>query len=139
MALAQEFNLSPAGLGFTVATALIGTILGALTAGIPADRYGRKKMLFVIGALFVVGAVGSALATDQISFIIFRFLGGVGVGMASVCAPIYTAEISPAAHRGRLVGLVQFNIVLGILLAYLSNFLIREHCLPMSPGAGCSV
>ncbi|MET1152731.1 sugar porter family MFS transporter [Arthrobacter sp.] len=125
VALAQEFNLSPGGLGFTVATALIGTILGALTAGIPADRYGRKKMLFVIGALFVVGAVGSALATDQITFIIFRFLGGIGVGMASVCAPIYTAEISPAAHRGRLVGLVQFNIVLGILLAYLSNFLIR--------------
>ncbi|MCG2624328.1 sugar porter family MFS transporter [Arthrobacter sp. I2-34] len=123
--LALEFNLSPAGLGFTVATALIGTILGALTAGIPADRYGRKKMLFLIGALFVVGAVGSALATNQIVFIIFRFLGGVGVGMASVCAPIYTAEISPAAHRGRLVGLVQFNIVLGILLAYLSNFLIR--------------
>ncbi|MGM0931365.1 MAG: sugar porter family MFS transporter [Actinomycetota bacterium] len=125
VALTQEFNLSAAGLGFTVATALIGTILGALTAGLPADRYGRKKMLFVIGALFVVGALGSALATDQITFIIFRFLGGVGVGMASVCAPIYTAEISPAAHRGRLVGLVQFNIVLGILLAYLSNFLIR--------------
>ena len=124
-ALQREFSLSAGGLGFTVATALIGTILGALTAGAPADRYGRKKMLFVIGALFVVGALGSALATSLVPFMIFRFLGGVGVGMASVCAPIYTAEISPAAHRGRLVGLVQFNIVLGILLAYLSNYLIR--------------
>jgi SP family xylose:H+ symportor-like MFS transporter len=124
-ALQREFNLDPGGLGFTVATALIGTIVGALAAGAPADRYGRKKMLFVIGALFVVGALGSALATDHTAFMIFRFLGGIGVGMASVCAPIYTAEISPAAYRGRLVGLVQFNIVLGILLAYLSNYLIR--------------
>ncbi|GGG71309.1 MFS transporter [Kocuria dechangensis] len=123
--LTQEFNLSAGGLGFTVAVALIGTIVGALTAGAPADRYGRKKMLFFIGALYVVGAVGSAVTTDHILFMIFRFLGGIGVGMASVCAPIYTAEISPAAHRGRLVGLVQFNIVLGILLAYLSNYLIR--------------
>jgi sugar porter (SP) family MFS transporter len=124
-ALQREFNLDPGGLGFTVATALIGTIVGALAAGAPADRYGRKKMLFVIGALFVLGALGSALATDHTAFMIFRFLGGIGVGMASVCAPIYTAEISPAAYRGRLVGLVQFNIVLGILLAYLSNYLIR--------------
>ncbi len=124
-ALQQQFNLSPAGLGFTVATALLGTIVGALSAGAPADRYGRKKMLFVIGGLFVVGALGSATATSLVPFMIFRLLGGIGVGMASVCAPIYTAEISPAAHRGRLVGLVQFNIVLGILLAYLSNYLIR--------------
>jgi MFS transporter, SP family, xylose:H+ symportor len=124
-ALQREFNLDAAGLGFTVATALLGTIVGALTAGAPADKFGRKKMLFVIGALFVVGALGSALATSLVPFMIFRFLGGIGVGMASVCAPIYTAEVSPAAHRGRLVGLVQFNIVLGILLAYLSNYLIR--------------
>jgi sugar porter (SP) family MFS transporter len=108
-----------------VTTALLGTILGALVAGKPADRYGRKAVLYVIGVLYVVGALGSALTDSHLLFMIFRFLGGIGVGAASVCAPIYTAEIAPARVRGRLVGLVQFNIVLGILLAYLSNFIIK--------------
>lgn len=123
--LKSYFNLSDAYLGWAVGMALLGTILGALTAGKPADRYGRKKVLAVIGVLYMVGALGSAFATDIITLEVFRFLGGIGVGAASVCAPIYTAEIAPAKVRGRLVGLVQFNIVLGILLAYLSNTIIR--------------
>ncbi len=122
--LTQVYQLSPGGLGFTVATALIGTIFGALIAGKPVDRYGRKKVLFAIGILYFIGALGSAFVTNLPLFQIFRFLGGIGVGVASVVAPIYTAEIAPPALRGRLVGLVQFNIVLGILLAYLSNFII---------------
>ncbi|AKT51950.1 sugar porter family MFS transporter [Arsenicicoccus sp. oral taxon 190] len=124
-ALKTQFSLSDSALGWAVGTALLGTILGALTAGQPADRFGRKKVLFVIGALYVVGALGTALAPSIVVLSIFRFLGGIGVGAASVCAPIYTAEIAPARVRGRLVGLVQFNIVLGILLAYLSNYLVR--------------
>lgn len=123
--LEAVFSLDANGLGFTVAIAAVGTILGAIFTGRLADRYGRKKILFVIGALYIAGALGAALAITHPVFLLFRFLGGVGVGMSSVCAPIYTAEISPAAQRGRLVGLVQFNIVLGILLAYLSNFIIR--------------
>lgn len=128
--LEKVFQLDSAGLGFTVTTALLGTIVGALTAGQPADKYGRKKMLFIIGGLYLIGALGSAFApvgagAGHWFFMIARFLGGVGVGAASVVAPIYTAEVAPPSNRGKLVGLVQFNIVLGILLAYLSNYLIR--------------
>jgi len=125
-ALKEVFRLDDAGLGWTVGIALLGTILGALIAGKPADRFGRKPTLFAIGVLYVIGALGTALTSDLVAFDIFRFLGGIGVGAASVCAPIYTAEVSPAAVRGRLVGLVQFNIVLGILLAYLSNYIIAQ-------------
>jgi len=124
--LKDYFHLDDAYLGWAVGMALLGTILGALTAGKPADRYGRKKVLFVIGVLYLTGALGSAFATNIVTLEIFRFLGGIGVGAASVCAPIYTAEIAPAKVRGRLVGLVQFNIVLGILLAYLSNTIVRN-------------
>jgi MFS transporter, SP family, xylose:H+ symportor len=121
----EVFGLSDAMLGFTVTTALIGTIVGALSAGKPADRYGRKKVLYVIGILYVIGALGSALAPSVEILMLFRFLGGLAVGASSVCAPIYTAEVAPAARRGRLVGLVQFNIVLGILVAYASNAIVR--------------
>lgn len=129
--LTETFELGSFALGFTVASALIGTILGALTAGRPSDRYGRKKVLLVIGILYFVSALGSALVDNWYLFLLFRFLGGIGVGGASVTAPIYTAEISPPRLRGRLVGLVQFNVVLGILLAYLSNFFIARS---MEPG-----
>ncbi|WP_341728085.1 sugar porter family MFS transporter [Brooklawnia sp.] len=128
--LERVYDLSSSGLGFTVAIATIGTIIGAMFSGQLADKYGRHLMLFIIGGFYLVGALGTAFAPEAAFghnvFMLFRFLGGIGVGMSSVCAPIYTAEIAPPAQRGRLVGLVQFNIVLGILLAYLSNFIIRQ-------------
>jgi sugar porter (SP) family MFS transporter len=124
--LERVFDLGGFWLGFTVATALIGTVIGAAYAGLakPADIYGRKPLLFAIGLLYIVSALGSALATDWIVFMIFRFIGGVGVGAATAVAPIYNAEVAPPKHRGRLVGLFQFNIVIGILAAYLSNYAI---------------
>lgn len=100
--------------------------MGALLAGRPVDRYGRKKVLFAIGILYFVAALGSGLVTHLGLFMAFRFIGGIGVGVASVVAPIYTAEVAPPKYRGRLVGLVQFNIVLGILLAYLSNVILAN-------------
>jgi SP family xylose:H+ symportor-like MFS transporter len=123
-ALRTVFGLSDAWLGFTVASALIGTILGALAVGRPADRIGRRATLVVLAVLYFVSAVGSALAWDWYSFLVFRFLGGLGVGGASVVSPMYIAEISPAGLRGRLVAVTQFNIVLGILLAFFSNYLL---------------
>ena len=123
-ALKVQFNLDDGGLGATVAIATIGTIVGALIGGRSADYFGRRKLLFFIGILYVLGALGTALAPSHLVLMIFRFVGGLGVGLSSVCAPIYTAEIAPAKVRGRLVGLVQFNIVLGILVAYLSNYII---------------
>lgn len=121
--LGAVFNLNPQSLGFTVASATIGTIVGALSGGGLADKYGRKKLLFAIGALFLLGSLGTALAPASAYWLFLgsRFFGGVGVGMASVCAPIYIAKIA----RGRLVGLVQFNIVLAILVSYASNAIIR--------------
>ncbi len=123
----EQFHLSDAAIGFTVTTALIGTIVGAIVSGRLADRFGRKKVLYAIGVLYVVSAIGCALApTSSVEVLqAFRFLGGLGIGASSVCAPIYTAEIAPPTFRGRLVGLVQFNIVLGILVAYASNAIIR--------------
>ena len=120
--LRTVFDLGGFGLGFTVASALIGTILGALFASHPADRIGRRSTLFWIAFLYFVSAVGSALAWDWYSFLLFRLLGGLGVGASSVVAPMYIAEISPPKYRGRLVAITQFNIVLGILVAYLSNY-----------------
>lgn len=123
-ALQARFALSDSALGFTVASALIGTVIGALTAGAPADRFGRRAMLIIIALCYVVSSLGCAFAYGWYSLVAFRFLGGLAIGAASVVTPIYIAEVSPAAYRGRLVALNQLNIVLGILLAFLSNFVI---------------
>lgn len=125
--LRRVFGLGDASLGFTVASALLGTILGALVAGWPADRWGRRATLLGVALLYFVSAVGCAWPWDWSSLLFFRFLGGIGVGGASVVCPLYIAEIAPASRRGRLVALSQFNVVLGILLAYLSNWLIGER------------
>ncbi len=111
--------------GFTVSIALIGTVIGALFGGWPTDSLGRKKTLLWIAALYLVSAVGSAVATDWYTFLFFRFIGGLGVGCSSVTAPMYIGELAPASHRGRLVVMFQFNIVFGILIAYLSNYLLQ--------------
>jgi sugar porter (SP) family MFS transporter len=116
------WNLSVFEHGLTVAIALIGTVLGALTGGIPSDKYGRKNTLFGIAVLYLLSSLGTGLAPDWYTFLIFRFLGGIGVGISSVTAPMYISEIAPAKSRGKLVALFQFNIVLGILIAYLSNY-----------------
>ena len=110
--------------GFTVSIALIGTVLGALFGGIPSDRIGRKMTLFWIAVLYLVSALGSALSTNWYLFMVFRFLGGLGVGASSVAAPMYISEISPADRRGRLVAMFQFNVVFGIVIAYISNYFI---------------
>jgi SP family arabinose:H+ symporter-like MFS transporter len=123
-ALSRHFELTPGGLGLTVSIALWGTVAGALFAGLPADRYGRRASLRVLGVLYLLSALGCAFAWDWISLMVFRFLGGLAIGGSSVVGPMYIAEISPAKWRGRLVGVFQINIVIGILLAYLSNYLI---------------
>lgn len=122
--LEQVFELSKFWLGFTVASALIGTIIGSILVGRPADIIGRRNVLFVLALFYFVSALGSALAWSWISFLLFRFLGGLAVGGASVVSPMYIAEISPAKYRGRLVAVTQFNIVFGILLAFFSNYII---------------
>jgi len=123
-ALTQTFRLDPNGLGITVAAALAGTVIGALLAGFPGDRFGRRDSLRGMAVLYVVSALGCALAWNWPSLVIFRFIGGLGIGGSSVLGPMYIAEISPAKWRGRLVGFFQINVVAGILLAYFSNYLI---------------
>ena len=118
------YGLSDFAHGFTMATALIGTIIGALFCGKPAEKFGRKKSLIVIGVLYLVSAVFSGAIVNWYSFMFFRFLGGLAVGASSVVGPMFIAEISPAAWRGRFVCFFQFNIVLGIVLAYFSNYWI---------------
>jgi sugar porter (SP) family MFS transporter len=123
-AIQEIWRLSDWMHGFSIAIALYGTVIGALGAGYPANRFGRKPMLLLIGVLYTVSALGSALAPEVNTFMFFRFLGGLGVGASSVIAPMYISEIAPAGKRGMLVALFQFNIVLGILVAYFSNYLI---------------
>ena len=110
--------------GFTVASALIGTVIGSLIAGKPAEKFGRKKVLQAIGLLYLLTSLGTALTSSWELFVTFRLLGGIGVGASSVIGPMYISEISPANTRGRLVALFQFNIVSGILIAFLSNYLL---------------
>ena len=118
------WTLSPALQGLTVASSLIGTVLGSIIAGIPAQKYGRKKVLLAVAILYLFSAIGCASGTVWILFIAFRFIGGIAVGASSVVGPMYIAEISPAELRGRLVGSFQLNIVFGIFLAYLSNYFL---------------
>lgn len=125
-AIQQVWDLSVFEHGLTVSIALIGTVIGALFGGIPSDAFGRKNTLFWIGVLYLASALGSALAVDWYSFLFFRFIGGLGVGASSVAAPMYISEIAPAKSRGRMVAMFQFNIVLGILIAYLSNYLLQN-------------
>jgi len=118
------WQLSPGLHGIAMASALYGTVVGSLLGGWPADRFGRKATLLWIGVLYFVGAVGSGLATNVVIFILARVIGGLGIGISTVVAPMYISEIAPPKHRGQLAGMFQFNIVFGILIAYVSNALL---------------
>ena len=121
----KVWHLSAGMQGIALGSALYGTILGSLGGGWPSDKFGRKLTLLLIGILFIISAVGCGFAPDVYTFIIARFIGGVGIGVSTVAAPLYISEISPAKQRGRLTALFQFNIVFGIIVAYGSNYLIR--------------
>ncbi|PZU61236.1 MAG: MFS transporter [Sphingobium sp.] len=125
-ALQTRFALTDASLGFTVSSALIGTVIGSLVAGAPADRHGRRAVMLSVAIAYVISSLGTALAGNWAVLIAFRFLGGLAIGAASVVTPIYIAEVAPARFRGRLVALNQLNIVLGILIAFLSNYIIAQ-------------
>src|SRR5262245_4434007 len=118
------WKLSPEMHGIAMASALYGTVLGSLFGGWPTDRFGRKFTLLWIGLFYLVSAVWSGLANDVYSFIIARLIGGLGIGISTVAAPLYISEIAPPGHRGRLAGMFQFNIVFGIVVAFASNALL---------------
>jgi SP family arabinose:H+ symporter-like MFS transporter len=122
--LSQVFDLSSKSLGITVSIAIWGTVVGAMFAGFPGERYGRRDSLRGLAIFYLVSALGCAIAWSWWSLVVFRFIGGLGIGGSSVLAPMYIAEVAPAKWRGRLVGLFQFNVVFGILVAYFSNYLI---------------
>jgi SP family arabinose:H+ symporter-like MFS transporter len=122
--LTIAYGLSPKALGITVAMALVGTIIGAMTAGIPGQKWGGRETLRVLAVFYVISALGCAFAWNWHALLIARFIGGLGIGGSSVLGPVYIAELAPAKTRGRLVGTFQINIVIGILLAYFSNYVI---------------
>ena len=122
----KVFVLSDVMHGVAIGMALYGTVIGALFGGIPASRFGRKKTLICIGIFYFVSSIGSAIATDVYIFMAFRFLGGLAIGASSVVAPMFITEIAPAKNRGKLVATFQFNIVFGILVAYLTNYLLQN-------------
>lgn len=122
----KVWELSDVMHGVAIGMALYGTVIGALTGGMPASKFGRKKTLIWIGIFYLVSAIGSAIATDVYTFMAFRFLGGLAIGASSVVAPMYITEIAPAKNRGKLVAAFQFNIVFGILVAYFSNYLLQD-------------
>ncbi|MBS1801984.1 MAG: sugar porter family MFS transporter [Acidobacteria bacterium] len=124
-ALVKLYNLDPHKEGLTVAIGLVGTVIGALGAGQIGQRLGSRETLRLTAILYVLSAAGCAFAWDWNSFLVFRFIGGLGIGASSVLGPVYIAELSPAKWRGRFVALFQFNVVFGIMLAYLSNYVIR--------------
>jgi sugar porter (SP) family MFS transporter len=124
-ALVKLYHLSPQSKGWTVAIALIGTVVGSFAAGMVGQKLGSRETLRITAVLYVISAVGSALAWNWPSLMVFRLIGGLGIGASSVLGPVYIAELSPAKWRGRLVGAFQFNVVFGILVAYTSNYLIR--------------
>src|SRR5262249_38093198 len=125
-ALRKVFALTSSQLGFTVASALIGTILGSITAGYPAERFGRKRTLICLAVFYFVSSLGCGFAWNWLSLLVFRFIGGIAIGIASVVSPLYIAEIAPPHSRGRLVAVTQFNTVLGILTAYFTNYVIAS-------------
>jgi MFS transporter, SP family, xylose:H+ symportor len=125
-ALRQVFQLTSSQLGFTVASALIGTILGSIAAGYPAEQLGRKRTLMVLALFYFASSLGCGLAWNWTSLVVFRFIGGIAIGTASVVSPLYIAEIAPPHSRGKLVAVTQFNTVLGILVAYFTNYLIAS-------------
>jgi sugar porter (SP) family MFS transporter len=125
--LQKYFGLTPFALGVTVSIALWGTVIGSLAVGRPGDRYGRRCMLLVCALLYLGSAAGCALAPSWPILLGFRLLGGLGIGAASVMSPMYIAEIAPARLRGRLVAVAQFNIVLGIMVAFFSNYLLARY------------
>lgn len=122
--LQKLWQLNSIQQGFVVSSALIGTVIGALIGGIPAEKYGRKVTLYIVAITYLLSAIGTAYSVDWKYFMIFRFIGGLGVGVSSVVAPMYISEIAPPDKRGRLVAMFQFNIVFGILIAYFSNYLL---------------
>ena len=122
--LTDLFHLTPLSLGVTVSSALAGTILGSMLAGIPGEKYGRRDSLRILAVLYLLSALGCAIAWNWSSLVAFRVIGGLAIGGSSVLGPMYIAEIAPAKYRGRLVGLFQFSVVFGILLAYFSNYVI---------------
>lgn len=125
-AIQQLWKLSENLKGFTVASSLVGTALGSMVAGIPAKKYGRKKVLSIIAVLYLISAVGCAFSSVWLLFLFFRFTGGIAVGASSVVGPMYISEIAPARLRGRLAGSFQLNVVAGILIAYLTNYLFAR-------------
>jgi MFS transporter, SP family, arabinose:H+ symporter len=124
-AVVHLYNLSDYGKGWTVAIGLIGTVIGSFGAGVVGHKLGGREALRLTAVLYIISAIGSALAWNWPSLMVFRLIGGLGIGASSVLGPVYIAELSPAKWRGRLVGAFQFNVVFGILVAYTSNFIIR--------------
>src|SRR6202023_2759991 len=123
--LTVVYHLTSFTLGLTVSIGLVGTVIGAMSAGVVGQRIGGREALHILAVLYTVSALGCALAWNWPALMVFRFLGGLGIGASSVLGPVYIAELAPAKWRGRLVGAFQFNVVFGILVAYTSNYLIR--------------
>ena len=121
----QLSPMIPVGV-FIMSMALWGTVIGSVFAGAPTEKYGRKKVLIWLGIMFIASAIGSAFAQDPYTFSFFRLIGGIAIGVSSVAAPTYISEISNKNNRGKLVGMYQFNIVFGILIAFTSNYFLQD-------------